>query len=86
MQWALRIVWVLIAAGAVAFVDGKPSYAQETCGAKTCSQARAGCMRRCHGSNSSNCVQHCGSQYSNCMETGVFIGKFCGHKEGLKKQ
>jgi tetratricopeptide (TPR) repeat protein len=56
-----------------------------TCNATSCSQARSGCVRRCPGGATPPCMQYCNSQYEDCMQTGVFIGKFCGRKAGLSK-
>jgi len=61
--------------------------AQGTCAAKSCSQARLGCMKRStHGIANRTRDEYCDSQYESCMQTGVFIGKFCGRKAGLAKR
>jgi hypothetical protein len=43
-----------------------------TCRAQTCTQARAGCYRR-----AGNIGINCDSEFSSCMQTGVFIGRIC---------
>ena len=60
--------------------------AQETCTAKSCSQARAGCLRRCTRGQTSTCTQYCNSQYEECKQSGTFIGKFCGRKTRRRKE
>ncbi len=46
------------------------------CGARSCSQAMNGCIRKCSNSGRLNC-SHCNALYSQCMQTGNFNGRIC---------
>jgi hypothetical protein len=44
------------------------------CMAKTCSGARAGCVRRCTGTRR---CDWCDSEFQGCLQTGAFNGRVC---------
>ncbi len=61
--------------------------APERCSnAKTCSQARLGCIRHCLRPQSPQCRQFCTGAFNDCMATGTFPSKFCGPMPGLAKR
>ncbi len=61
-----------------------------SCPAKSCSQARVSCLKRCHSfcshcdDNSYQC-RHCDAAYERCVGTGNFDGNFC-HLQGLDRR
>jgi hypothetical protein len=81
-------VVLVLAAFTLSATGANPSsaVAQETCTAKSCSQARAGCLRRCTRGLTSTCTQYCNSQYEECRQSGTFVGKFCGRKTKLRRE
>jgi hypothetical protein len=53
------------------------------CPAKTCSEAQARCKHRC-SSERERC-NHCNTEFSSCLQTGVFEGNVC-HLSGLARR
>ena len=79
---------IAVAASIFILAMGDLSAAQVAfCPAKSCSQARANCLKLCHtfcshcDDNSYHC-HHCDVAFDRCIETGNFYGNFC-HLQGL---